>query len=112
MLNSHLMIDQGLATAVHNFGMKKSVTTKNQNHKLNTQNVQNLLKEAKRENLIDSQDFGKIQVGGDDLDQRQKRKFFNFSGTQNLQTQLKDFSLQQQRLNIQYGISPKNNTKQ
>lgn len=45
----------GLAAAVHHYGTKKSFTTKNQNisNRMQTQNVQNLLREAKREMVID-----------------------------------------------------------
>ena len=70
----------GLAAAVHNFGTKKSVTTKNQNvvNKMQTQNVQSLLREAKREMLIDPNELDQIQVGGDDLTVKHtQKKSFN-----------------------------------
>ena len=92
----------GLAAAVHNYGTKKSVTTKNQNVGNKTQNVQILLREAKREMLIDPHEIDEITVGGDDLTMKnQKQKKFNFNGTQNLKV-----SSQTGKLN--YGISPKN----
>lgn len=101
----------GLAAAVHNFGTKKSVTTKNQNvvNKMQTQNVQSLLREAKREMLIDPNELDQIQVGGDDLTVKHtQKKSFNFNGTQNLALGSSNFGTQQQRLHMQYGVSPTN----
>ena len=47
---------------------KKSMSTKNQqNQKIQTQNVQSLLREAKREMVVEKPDLDMIQVGGDDL---------------------------------------------
>lgn len=74
----------GLAAAVQSFGTKKSVTTKNQNlsNKLQTQNVQSLLREAKREMLYDGADLDQIYVGGDDVTIRNtKKKRINFNGS-------------------------------
>ena len=92
----------GLAAAVHSFGVKKTVTTKNKalnsitNSKLHTQNVQSLLREAKREIFIDNNDADQIYVGGDDLTINKKGgsrskdssaaneiKQFNFRNTNN-----------------------------
>ena len=69
MMRGQYMMDSslGLAAAVHNYGTKKSVTTKNQNVGNKTQNVQILLREAKREMLIDPHEIDEITVGGDDL---------------------------------------------
>ena len=106
----------GLAAAVQSFGTKKSVTTKNQNisNKLQTFNVQSLLREAKREMLYDGADLDQIYVGGDDVTiKKTKKKRINFNGSQNLALgpQINNFGVHQQRLNIKFGISPKNNTK-
>lgn len=92
------------------------MTTKNQNisNKLHTQNVQSLLREAKREMLCDGADLDQIYVGGDDVTiKNTKKKRINFNGSQNLALgpQINNFGFQQQRLNIKFGISPKSNTK-
>ena len=65
----------GLAAAVHHYGTKKSFTTKNQNisNRMQTQNVQNLLREAKREMVIDANGDDQIQVGGNDLTMRKNK---------------------------------------
>lgn len=92
------------------------MTTKNQNisNKLHTQNVQSLLREAKREMLGDGADLDQIYVGGDDVTLKNtKKKRINFNGSQNLALgpQINNFGFQQQRLNIKFGISPKSNSK-
>lgn len=106
----------GLAAAVQSFGTKKSVTTKNQNltNKLQTQNVQSLLRNAKAEMLYDGTDLDQIYVGGEDVTVRNnKKKRINLNGSQNLALgpQINNFGFQQQRLNIKFGISPKNHAK-
>ena len=77
----------GLAEAAAGFGTKKSLTTKNQNStKMHTQNVHNLLREAKREMLIDKElDSNHIFVGGEDIQMggtmknARKTQIFNFN---------------------------------
>ena len=72
----HFIMDPsqlGFTGPMANFGnTKKSLTTKNQNiaitSKTNTQNVQNLLREAKREMFSDKELEGaQIFVGGEDI---------------------------------------------
>jgi hypothetical protein len=49
---------------------------------MHTQNVQSLLREAKREMVLDPDLIEQIQVGGDDLTgKNQRNKKFNFNGT-------------------------------
>jgi hypothetical protein len=91
LLPSNFMVDSSLCLAVNNYAIKKSATTKNQSTKLKTHNVHNLLREAKRENLLDSNDFA--QFAHLDMDHHTKPKVFNFGATHNLQTHFKDFSL-------------------
>jgi hypothetical protein len=68
--------------------------------------VQSLLREAKREMLIDPNELDQIQVGGDDLTVKHtQKKRFNFNGTQNLAIG-SNFGTQQSRGNSQYGSSP------
>lgn len=59
----------GFNSAFNCIQSKKAMSTKHQNgpQKLNTQNVQSLLREAKREMIIDLHELDQIQVGGDDL---------------------------------------------
>ena len=47
---------------------------------MQTQNVQNLLREAKREMVLDIGTSGPIHIGGDDLTVKNKKKI-NFNGT-------------------------------
>ena len=63
------------------------------NNKLLTQNVQTILREAKREMFIEPNNIDEIEVGGDDLTQKQKKqKKFNFNGTQILPFVSSNFS--------------------
>lgn len=88
------MMFNDLNQALNYISTKKSVSTKNQfnQQKIQTQNVQNLLREAKREMVVDSNSHDnngdQILVGGDDLSQNEQAKKkiskFNFHGTQNL----------------------------
>ena len=112
MSNQQLMVDSSLGfnIPIQGFGTKQAVTTKHQNtnNKLLTQNVQTILREAKREMLIDP-NADQIEVGGDDLTGKgKKKKKFNFNGTQIIPLASNNFISQEQKLNVQYGISPKN----
>ena len=58
--------------------------------------------------LIDP-NIDEIEVGGDDLTQKnKKKKKLNFNGTQIINFGSNNFISQEQKLNVQYGISPKN----
>lgn len=70
----HFIMDPsqlGFTGPMTNFGTKRSYTTKNQNiainSKTNTQNVQNLLREAKREMFSDKELDAQIFVGGEEI---------------------------------------------
>ena len=64
--------------------------------------------------LYDGTDLDQIYVGGEDVTIRNnKKKRINLNGSQNLALgpQINNFGFQQQRLNIKFGISPKNHAK-
>ena len=104
--------------ALNYISTKKSVSTKNQfnQQKIQTQNVQNLLREAKREMIVESNsndNTGDIFVGGDDLSnnkQSQKKPSRFFNGTQNLKISNQPYNFNV--IQAPKGFTPQNNQQQ
>ena len=99
---------------------KKSVSTKNQfgKQKVQTQNLQNLLKDAKREMIAGNIDNigDQIFVGGDDISSNpqgvRKASKINFNGTQNLVLNNANTQNNHQPGQTTQGYTPSNNQQQ